>query len=260
MASPGTSEKPEEMREGIGEPLAGHGMTTAVTSGDAPASPPLAGPGVQLLSRLPPEVVACPDCDLLQQIPSMPLRAQAFCPRCGCVTAWQPPGPKDMALALTVTAIIVFILANTMPLMNLSVIGLTASTTIVGGALEMWNQDEELAAILIAFCVVLAPGAYLLLMMAILLGGRRAPAPHWVGELMRWASHFQVWSTLDVMMLGLLVALVKIAELATVTPGIGMYAGGTLLLLLPAIAFSFDERDLWHRIEWTPDPASERPA
>jgi paraquat-inducible protein A len=71
-----------------------------------------------------------------------------------------------------------------------------------------------------------------------------------VGELLRWASHFQVWSMLEVMMLGILVALVKIAELATVDAGIGMYAVGALMILFPAIAVSFDVDDLWQRIEW----------
>ena len=210
--------------------------------------PPDSNPRVR--SRPPPETVACPDCDMLQRIPRLPPRASACCPRCGCVIAWQPDGPKDLPLALTLAALIIFIVANAVPLMDLSVVGRTASTTIAGGAYEMWNQDEELAAVLIAFCAMLAPGGYLLFMLTVLLGARRSPAPHWVGEMLRWASHFRVWSTLDVMMLGILVALVKIAELATVTPGIGMYAVGGLLLLLPAIAFSFDARDLWHRIEW----------
>jgi paraquat-inducible protein A len=55
---------------------------------------------------------------------------------------------------------------------------------------------------------------------------------------------------LEVMMLGVLVALVKIAELATVTPGIGMYATGLLVLLLPAIAVSLDPEEVWKRVEW----------
>ena len=173
-------------------------------------------------------------------------------------------------MALTITALIIFILANTLPLMDLSVIGRSASTTIAGGAYEMWQQDEELAAVLIAFCVVLAPGGYLLFMLTVLLGARTTPAPKWVGEMLRWASHIEVWSTIDVMMLGILVALVKIAELATVTPGLGMYAAGAMILILPSIAVSFDLRELWENIEWTDgtvtvaepgeQPSMERPS
>jgi paraquat-inducible protein A len=204
-----------------------------------------------LRKRPPPQAVACPDCDLLQKIPRLLPRARATCPRCGCVLAWHPEGPKDLPLALTVAAVIVFIVANTLPLMDLSVIGRSSSTTIAGGAYEMWQQDEELAAVLIAFCAVLAPGDYLLFMLTVLTGSRGALAPKWVGEMLRWASHFRIWSTLDVMMLGILVALVKIAELATVTPGIGMYACGVLIVLLPSIAASFDIRELWQKVEWT---------
>ena len=67
-------------------------------------------------------------------------------------------------------------------------------------------------------------GGYLAVHADLLLAARRTPPPHWVGEMLRWAHHFQMWSMLEVMMLGILVALIKIAELATVEPGIGMYA------------------------------------
>lgn len=195
-------------------------------------------------------LTACHDCDLLQRFPHLPPGAKACCPRCGHVIARQPSGPKDLPLALTVAAAIIFAIAYAVPLMDLSAIGRSASTTVAGGAYEMWNQGEQLAAVLIAFCAVLAPGGYILFMLMVLLGARRSPAPHWVGEMLRWASHFEVWATLDVMMLGILVALVKIAELASVAAGGGLYAVGALIVLLPAIAVSFDERDLWQRIEW----------
>ena len=104
---------------------------------------------------------------------------------------------------------------------------------------------------LVVFCAVLAPAAYLLLMLTILLAARRSPMPQWTGELMRWLSHLQVWSMLEVVMLGILVALTKIAELATVDPGIGMYAFGAVVMLIPAIMVNFDAREIWLRVRWT---------
>jgi len=55
--------------------------------------------------------------------------------------------------------------------------------------------------------------------------------------------------------LGILVALIKIAQLATVHAGIGMYAVGALILLFPAIVVTFDVRELWRRVEWDHDDA-----
>ncbi len=66
----------------------------------------------------------------------------------------------------------------------------------------------------------------------------------------------QPWSMNEVMLLGILVALIKIAELATVDPGIGMYAVGVLVVLFPAIMVSFDPREIWKRIEWADDEPS----
>jgi len=194
--------------------------------------------------------IACPDCDLLQRVPPLPPAGRARCTRCGCTLAKQLAHPRDLPLALTIAAAIIFVIANTTPLMGLSVVGRTASTTILGGAYEMWLQGEQLTGALVGFCAVLAPAGYLLFMLTLLLATRRSPAPQWVGEILRWAHHFQLWSMLEVMMLGILVALIKIAELATVDAGIGMFAVGALLLLFPAIMVNFDMRDIWERVEW----------
>jgi paraquat-inducible protein A len=211
-------------------------------------------------ARLLSSSVACPDCDLLQEIPPLPPGATARCARCGHSLARRPSGPRDLPLALTVAAVIAFVVANLLPLMDLSVVGRTASTTIVGGAYEMWLQDEQITGALVAFCAVIAPGGYLLFMLALLLAARRSPAPSWVGEMLRWVRHFNTWSMLEVMMLGILVALIKIAELATVEAGIGMYAVGALLLLFPAIMVTFDAHDLWQNIEWADGEMPPAPA
>jgi len=196
------------------------------------------------------ETVACPGCDLLQRLPLLPPGGKARCGRCGEVLARRPSDPINRPLALTLAAAIVFIIANTSPLMGLSAVGRQASTTIVGGAYEMWLEGRELTAVIVAFCVVIAPAAYIAFMLTVLLAIRRPPAPAWVGELMRWADFMQPWSMNEVMLLGVLVALIKIAELATVIPGVGMYGVGILVLLLPAIMVSFDPGEVWKRIQW----------
>jgi len=84
----------------------------------------------------------------------------------------------------------------------------------------------------------------------VLLAARRPPAPHWVGEMLRGAEFMQNWSMNEVMLLGILVALIKIAELANVEAGIGMYAVGALVLIFPAIMATFDPDEIWERVEW----------
>ncbi len=196
------------------------------------------------------ETIACPDCDLLQHLPALPPGGKARYARCGNTLATQPTDPIDRPLALTLTAAIVFIVAQTAPLMGLSAVGRHASTTIGGGAYEMWLQGEQVTAVIVAFCAGIAPGGNILFMLTALHAVRRPPAPRWVGEILRWGHSMQPWSMNEVMTLGILVALIKIAELATVEPGIGMYALGGLVVFFPAIAITFDPREVWNRVEW----------
>ena len=196
------------------------------------------------------ETIACPDCDLLQNVPELSPGTKARCPRCAHTVAVRMAEPIDLPLALTVTAAIVFIVANTSPLMNLSAVGRYASTTIAGGAYQMLLEGEAITGVIVAFCAVIAPAGYILLMLTLLLAARRPPAPQWVGEMLRGAEFMQPWSMNEVMMLGILVALIKIAELANVDAGVGLYAVGALVLLFPAIMASFDPDEIWERVAW----------
>jgi len=184
--------------------------------------------------------------------------ARAQCGRCGQPLAVRHADPLDRPLALTVTAAIALIIANVSPLMGLTVAGRDSTTTLIGGAYQMWLQGSEVTAVIVGFCAVFAPAAYVALLLAVLVMVRWPPAPAWVGVLMRWADRLRPWSMNEVLLLGMLVALTKIAQLATVIPGAGMYAIGALVLLLPAIVSTFDVREVWRRIAWIDPPAPRR--
>ena len=196
------------------------------------------------------ETIACPDCDLMQRVPELQPGGKARCPRCGRTVATRSVDPLGRPLALTITALIALIIANTAPLMGLSVVGRQASTTIVGGAYQMWVQGQEITAVIVVFCALIAPAGYIVFMLTVLLAARRPPAPRWVGEMLRRADSMRPWSMNEVMLLGILVALIKIAELASVDVGVGLYAVGALVLLFPAIMVTFDPAEIWQRVEW----------
>lgn len=196
------------------------------------------------------DVVACPECDLLQRIPALPPGGTACCPRCSHKLATFKPGSLERTTALAVASAIAFLITNVEPLMTLSVAGRQASTTIAAGAWQMWVQGEKITALLIALFAVVAPALQIGFMLAILLSVRRPPAPHWVGTLLHWVEIAGSWSMVEVMMLGILVSLVKIAALAKVAPGVGIFAAGGLIVLLAAMSSSFDPREAWSRVRW----------
>jgi paraquat-inducible protein A len=96
-------------------------------------------------------------------------------------------------------------------------------------------------------------------MLAILLGARYDRPPKWVGTLLRYYPTTSTWSMIEVMILGVLVALIKIAELAKVIPGLALFVLGALIFLIAAIEASFDPREVWERVEWA-ETATRKPA
>lgn len=205
-------------------------------------------------------LVACPDCDLLQRIPLLPAGGKARCHRCHRVLAVDKTLSIERTLALTISALIFFVIANREPLLGLSAYGRQTSTTIFGSVLEMWARGYEITAILVGFCALLAPAVYLSFMLIINFMALRPPAPWWVGILLHWADRQQTWAMLEVMLLGILISLIKLSDIATMIPGIGMYAAGALIIIFAAIKISFDPAAIWQQLQWISEVIPPRSA
>lgn len=198
-------------------------------------------------------LVACPDCDLLQHIPPLPPGVKARCHRCRHILAANKADSIKRTLALTIAALIFFLIANLEPLLGLSGYGRQTDTTIFGSVLEMWSKGYEITAVLVGFCALLAPAVYLSCMLIINFMALRPPAPWWIGILLHLADRQQTWSMLEVMLLGILISLIKLSDIATMIPGMGMYAVGALIILLASIKISFDPTAIWQRLRWVND-------
>jgi len=197
-----------------------------------------------------PALLACLHCDLVQRLPALAPGEAARCLRCEKLLWRHGADVLSRTLALTVAAGILYLIANLAPMLGLEAVGRTAETTVLGGAQQLWRDGRETVAVLVLFTVVIAPALQIGFLLAIVVGAQRRRPPHWVALLLRLHPTTQIWSMIEVMLIGVLVALVKIAELATVVPGIALYALAGLAVLFAAIQSIFDPHEVWERIEW----------
>jgi paraquat-inducible protein A len=200
-------------------------------------------------------LIACLHCDLLQRLPELEPGASARCPRCNKELWWRREDSRNRTLALTLATAVLYVIANSVPMLGLTIVGRAASTTVLGGVETLWQDGYEIVAALVLFTVILAPALQIGLMLAILLGAMRASAPRWVATLLRHHPTTVTWSMIEVMMLGVLVALVKIADYATVIPGVALFVLGGLVFVLAAMQSSFDAREVWEKIDWADEGA-----
>ncbi len=202
-----------------------------------------------------PRLVACLHCDLLQRLPDLAPGASARCPRCDKELWRRREDSLNRTLALTLAAAMLYVVANSVPMLGLTIVGRAASTTVIGGAEHLWENGQQIVGVLVLFTAVIAPALQIGLMLAIVLGAFRERPRRWVGTLLRHHPTSKIWSMIEVMMLGVLVALVKIADYATVIPGVALFMLGALVFILAGMQTSFDPREVWERIEWAESDA-----
>jgi paraquat-inducible protein A len=195
-------------------------------------------------------LVACPHCDLLQRMPEVVPGASVRCPRCDRELWRHREDSFNRTFAFTLAALILYVIANTVPMLGLTAVGHEAYTTVIGGAQQLWKDGQQIVAGLVLFVAVVSPALQIGFQLLILIGCRRERPPFWVGMLLRHLRLTRTWSMIEVMLLGVLVALTKIADYATVIPGVALFALGALVFLLAAMQACFDPREVWETVAW----------
>lgn len=194
-------------------------------------------------------LVACHECDLLQREPPLPRGGVARCRRCGAVLYRSHPNSLDRSLAFSLGALILFIVSNSFPIVGLKVSGDFVQATLLGAVHAMYRDDMTSVAALVLGTAFLAPLLQMGAMIYLLLPLRFNQAPPRPELVFRVFALVQPWGMVEVFVLGVLVALVKLTHIASVVPGVALGSFGGVMLLLAAAASSFDSRELWARLE-----------
>jgi paraquat-inducible protein A len=178
----------------------------------------------------PDDLIACHECDALFHKRALPQRTSAKCPRCGSLLYRSISSNLDKICAMTLAALVTFVIAQGFPIVELDANGLTSQTTLIGAIVALWNEQMELMAVLVFCSTILFPLCELL-----------APG---FNALLRGIQFVRPWGMIEVFMLGVLVTLVKMVSIARVIPEAALFAFGALTLMF-AVVVSFDPRALW---------------
>ncbi|WP_321959080.1 paraquat-inducible protein A [Paraburkholderia tropica] len=195
----------------------------------------------------PTTLTACHECDLLQWRVVLPERRTVRCGRCDAVLYRIPPAGFERPLAFTVAAAVLFMVACAFPMVGLWIRGELVETTLIGAALSMYAQGEWPIAGLVLVTTILMPLLSIAATLYLLLPMRSGYPPRGLRIVSRLLRHASPWAMIEVLMLGMLVALVKLRHFATIVPGTALWAFGAVMLLLAAVGQVFDLSDVWAR-------------
>jgi paraquat-inducible protein A len=191
-----------------------------------------------------PDWIICEYCDSVYRKPELAKHQKAYCRRCGAEVERHRALSIDQMLALSVTAGILLILVNVYPVIRISLGGLSNAATLWDSVSALAQGPIAIIAVVAGVAVIAAPIAQVALLIwvfAFARRGKRAPA---FAACMRALEWLRPWSMLEVCLLGALVAVIKLAGLLDVLPGIGLLALAVLSVLMIKIA-GRDIRWLW---------------
>jgi paraquat-inducible protein A len=197
------------------------------------------------------DLTPCHDCALLCRLPGHGERGAhgALCPRCGAPLHARKPRSLERTWAFLVAAGLCYLPANLLPIMQVTSLGRTQADTILSGVVYLLVHGMWPLALVVFVASVFVPLLKIAILLGLLVsvhrGSRWRPLDR--TRLYRITEAIGRWSMVDIFVVTILVALVRLGNLATVEAQPGAVFFGAVVVLTMLAAESFDPRLIWDR-------------
>ncbi|MEI6706644.1 MAG: paraquat-inducible protein A [Methylococcales bacterium] len=191
---------------------------------------------------------ACPECDLLLNPNTASVGEKAHCPRCGLLLSRPSKRSVERTFALSIAGLILFFPANLLPMVGITMMGNANTGVLYSGVVALFNNGMVAVAAVVFLASILFPLVHIIL--SLLISGHlyfnypNRYLAHW----MRWMHHLDEWVMLEVYMLSIIVACVKLMSLAKLEFGWGLYAFIALIVITTLLTGNLDNNLFWQRI------------
>jgi paraquat-inducible protein A len=199
-------------------------------------------------------ILVCLECHQLNaKVPDAEVQT---CSRCGAKVHARRPNTLIRTWALLITAAILYIPANLLPIMTVSSLGSDSTPdTIMSGVIALVQNGMLPVAVVVFVASIMVP-TFKLVGIALLLYSvqrkQHLPARQRV-YMYRFIEWIGRWSMLDIFVIAILVALVRFGNLANIEPNVGAIAFASVVILTMLAAITFDPRLIWDNLEENDD-------
>ena len=192
--------------------------------------------------------IACLECDLIHNVPPMPARAAACCVRCGAVLFRSKIDSVNRTIAWTISGLILYAVAITFPFLAMKSGSIVQQTGLLSGIQQLFAQGIIPLAILVLLTCIVIPLIQMLGLLYIFIPLKLNLRTKFSIPVFRMFQHVKPWSMMEIYMLGILIAMVKLGKMATIVPGLAVVAFGLLIFVLNFAITSVDSHMVWERL------------
>ena len=196
-----------------------------------------------------PRLRECHDCGQLQVIPALPPATRAICLRCDGVLRHTAHDPYRLPLALYSTALILLTIGAAMVLLTVSNGGRQRSATLFTGPLGLEHYGLWALSIVVLVTTFAAPLFRVGAMITVLAGLRLRHPPPFLRVLFAWDQRLRPWAMIEVYLLGIFVAYVRLTLIVHLEIGTALYALGLLMLIMVGADFALDRQAVWEAMD-----------
>jgi paraquat-inducible protein A len=193
--------------------------------------------------------IACLHCDLILALGDLAEGDRAGCPRCGHLLSARIPDSLNRALAFSIAAIVLLVMANAFPFLALQSSGLENVMTLPRAAVQIYRDGYGPMAFVVFSVIIVIPAVMLATINALLIPLVNEQKFKWLVPAGRLLFTLSAWSMVEVFVVGVVVSLVKIGSMATVVFGLSFWSYVAFAICFTAAMSSLDRLDVWERIE-----------
>lgn len=207
-----------------------------------------------VISSASPETVACHECDCINRLPQLESSGTVRCRRCGAALFRNIPDSVERSLILSIAALILFILSVSFPLLIFRLQGQEQHATLITGVETLYQQGFWELALLVFVCSIAVPLLRILVALYLFTPLYFGYTPRGFTRLLPLFITLTPWAMTEVFLLGVIVAYVKLIDLATIVIGISSWTFIGMILISSWAATCIDSRRLWQFADAVPVP------
>lgn len=192
------------------------------------------------------DLVACASCDWLHYRQIIVTGSRASCARCGHELYTRKPFSVDRTLAASLAGLVFLTLSLSLPFLSLARGGISSSISVLDAVSALWTSDMRWLGLLSLALIAILPTLRLVLLTFVMtrLRYRLGVIPS-MRTAMRWAERIEPWAMAEIFMVGVVVSLVKVTDLATLTVGPAFWALLGLIITTSLISIFFCKDSVW---------------
>ncbi len=195
--------------------------------------------------------IACNGCDLLIELPlTIDADKKWSCPRCLHTITRGHKDAVGYALAIAISCLISFALSYSFSFIAFDVSGQYREIKLIQTILELYNQGYYFLAILVFALIAFLPVVYLYLLLRILLANILGTTGKDLSYVAKSIHRLIPWLMVDVFLIGVLVALIKMWGLAHLSFGLSFWAYIVFVMQFSYLLYLVDQHKLW---QWVKD-------